>query len=75
MNGILEKFCERNIAELKLAFDEVEWWNDLVARGQVKPQHARGHIEAAKNIIATKRYILNLVPSDDELGDASVLAP
>jgi len=75
MNTVYQKFDEWNIAELKLALDEVKWWNDLVARGRVKAEHASGHIRAARNIITTKRYILNVAPSGDELNDGSVLAP
>ena len=60
MNAVLKKFLERTAAELKLSLDEVEWWKGCVARGLVKPEHARSHIEIEHRIIATKRYILGL---------------
>jgi hypothetical protein len=57
-NEILRLFRERTTAELKLALDEVKWWNDCVARGSVKSEHAKAYIEAAKRIINTKRHVL-----------------
>ena len=60
MNTMLQKFRERIAAELRLAQDELAWWNDLVARGVVKPEHARGYIENENRLIATKRYVLGL---------------
>jgi hypothetical protein len=59
MNIDLQRFYERVAAELRIAIDEVAWWSDLVARERVSPEHARGHIDAAENIIRTKRLILN----------------
>ena len=58
--NIMQKFEERTSAELRLALDEVEWWNALLTRGVVSPSHAEGYIRAANHIISTKRFILGL---------------
>ncbi|MGB7434108.1 MAG: hypothetical protein WBR26_01090 [Candidatus Acidiferrum sp.] len=54
----LRFFQERTTAELRLALDEVKWWKDRVASGQVTPERAKRHIETAKRIINNKRHIL-----------------
>jgi hypothetical protein len=59
-NDILKLFQERANAELKLALDVVKWWNERVASGLVKAEHAKGYIDAAKNIIRTKRHVLGI---------------
>ena len=53
-------FYGRVRSELKVAVDEVEFWNDLMARGVVSPSHAEGYLSAANNIIATKRFVLGI---------------
>ena len=57
-NEVLRIFRQRTTAELKLAIDEVQWWRDRVASGLVKPEHAKGYIEAAERIINIKRHML-----------------
>ncbi len=59
MNDIEKRFLERTSAELKLALDEVRFWDDLVARGKVSREHAAGYARAANGIIKTKRFILS----------------
>ena len=60
VNAILKRFQQRTSAELKLALDEVNWWNERVASGLVKPEHAKGYIDAQRNIIRTKRHVLGI---------------
>jgi hypothetical protein len=60
MNSIQQLFEERTVAELKLALDEVKWLDDCVARGIMKPEHAKGYLQIENNVIATKRYVLGL---------------
>ncbi len=60
MNSILGQFEARTAAELQLAIDETKWLNDCVARGLMKPEHARGYLHVEQNIIATKRFVLGL---------------
>jgi len=56
----LRQFEVRVEAELKFNLDEVAWWNDMVVRGTIKAEHAKGYIDAAQEIITTKHFILSL---------------
>jgi hypothetical protein len=60
LSDIEKRFLERTSAELKLALDEVGFWDDLVSKGRVNREHAAAYLSAAKNIIKTKRFILSL---------------
>jgi hypothetical protein len=59
MSDIEKRFVERTSAELKLALDEIRFWDDLVARGKVGREQAKGYVGAANSIIKTKRFILS----------------
>jgi hypothetical protein len=60
MSDILRKFENRLSAELELSLAEVAFWNDLVARGKVKPEDVAGYVDNENRLIATKRYLLGL---------------
>lgn len=57
-NEILRVFRERAMVELKFAIDDLRWWKERVASGLVKPDLAKGYIEAAKRVINIKRHVL-----------------
>jgi hypothetical protein len=39
-NELFRHFEERTTVELRMALDEVKWWNELAAQGVIKPEEA-----------------------------------
>jgi hypothetical protein len=58
MNTILEDFQKRSAAQLQFALADIEWWNEQVARGVVKPEDAAGYIRIDWGVVAVKRRVL-----------------
>jgi hypothetical protein len=57
-NELFRHFEERTTVELRMALDEVKWWNELAAQGLIKPEEAQRHVESARRIIKTKLHVL-----------------
>ena len=61
MNPQIQQFKERIEASLKFHLDDIEWWNDLVARDVCTPEHARGYVLASQKIVANNRLLLSFL--------------
>jgi hypothetical protein len=61
MNAMIERHRDRVVWDLALFEDDVKTWNEFVAKGLVKPEHAQPQIQFATDRIASDRYLLNVI--------------
>lgn len=60
MNAMQQAFQQRNAAELRLAEDEIKWWEQLVSSHRVARDQAAGYIAIQQYIVRVKRIVLGL---------------